>query len=339
MNATDGPEKKIHWPLWGLLVFCGSISLTLSVIHAFDKVKDGDNSGAIVALLTGIAPVIAAAMLSHLVADPYSTMALKIGVGIVFLGAMTLSVKAQAETVRPIVGEDLDIVFPLVLDLSTIVALLALAGVGYSYQAEARKAELRAELLPSVRAELQAEFREQFTVRERELRAELERNKDTELATRERELRTELDGKYGEELAAQEQEIREELITRVRAAEEEIRRQAETEIEQRVRDAVVAAEARVRLEITRAGGGSKRPTKEIEASKKGAGDQANGGLSKRDRAESILRTDPEISVKDLAGMLGCTTKYARNLIHELVPGRGNGQEETPEGEVHLRAVP
>src|SRR5690606_32881089 len=91
--------------------------------------------------LVGIAPVVAAALLAELLANSAVAGWLKTGVGVVFVGAMTLSVDAQAETVKPIVGEDLAVIFPLVLDLSTIVALLALAGVGLKQPAAAETVE------------------------------------------------------------------------------------------------------------------------------------------------------------------------------------------------------
>lgn len=338
MTTTNRNAGHVRWPLWGLLIFCGAISLTLSVMHALAMEEAGDTKGMVAGFIVGVAPVVAAAFLAELVADPYASTGLKLGVGTVFLGGMALSVNAQQAVVLPFVDDNrvLAILFPLVMDLSTIMALLALAGVGYSLNKELQKEELRAEILPEVERELEREFRQELAAREEELRAELERNKTEELAAREEELRAELEGNFGTELAEREQEIRQELVARIQAAEEEIRARAESEMQERIQDAVIAAEARVRLELTKNGTGGKRPQKEISAAGKTGGDQQP---NKRDRAASILRAQPDITPKDLAVMLDCTPKYARNLINELAPEPGNGPDETPGEEVRLRAVP
>lgn len=337
-----------------MLIFCGGCSLTISVIHAMGKEDAGDITGAIVALLVGIAPVIAAALLAHLVGDQYASGQLKAGVGTVFIGAMAISVNAQAEEVdKFLANKVLAYLFPLVLDLSTVMALLALAGVGYSLQRERQLAELRAELEPVLRGELERELGEELEARTRELEGkyatreeELRRELEGKYAAREEELRREmreeleaqrrgLEGEHEAELAAREQELREEFAARARALEGQIRSQIETETEQRVRDAVIAAEARVRLELTRAGNGSRSKGKAIASGKESADGQQ---LNKRDRAASILRDNPNISPKDLADMIECTPKYARMLIAELTPGEGNGHDGTPSEGVFLRAV-
>lgn len=339
MNTTTEPKKKIHWPLWALLVFCGGISLTLSVIHAYGKVQEGDNTGAVVALLTGLAPVVSAALLAHLLTDPYSTVGLKGGVGVVFIGAMSLSLKAQAETVHRYVGDYFDIVFPLVLDFSTIVALLALGGVGYKYQSELAKAALRAEVLPSVKAEVRTELEGEFAARERELREEHERNTAAALAEQKRELTAEHEARRSEELDEREQALREEFVVRARAIAEEARRDAETGIEQRIQDAVIEAESRTRLELsTTTTTTTRRTTKAIAAPAKRADGQASDGLTKKDRALSLIRSNPGITVAELARLADCTTKYARNILNGIDSDADNGSEETPEEEVRLRAV-
>ncbi|NUW45511.1 hypothetical protein [Nonomuraea rhodomycinica] len=349
MTAQHDTDNHTRWPLWGLLVFCGAISLTLSVMHALSKAAEGDLKATVAGFLIGIAPVIAAAFLAHLLTDPYASNLLKGGVGLVFVGGMALSVNAQQEVVLPFVGGNhfLAVLFPIVLDLSTVMALLALSGVGYSYNRALQLEELRKELEPVLNAELRRNFTAEQAAREEELRAELERAKKTELGELQRELeenhsaelaalRRELAERHSEELDEREQAIRGELADRWEHAVAQIRKEAAAETEDRVRDAEIATEARVRLELTKNSTAGKRRPKEIEsASGKGAGQQVN----KRARAASILRTNPDIEVKELAAMLDCTTKYARNLIADMAPGRGNGQGETGSEEVRLRAVP
>ncbi|MCF6467425.1 hypothetical protein FAF44_03220 [Nonomuraea sp. MG754425] len=359
MNTQPSTNEHTRWPLWGLLVFCGAISLTLSVMHALGKAAEGDVEATVAGFLIGIAPVIAAAFLAHLLTDPYAAAGLKGGVGLVFVGGMALSVTAQQEVVLPFVNGNrfLAVLFPIVLDLSTVMALLALSGVGYSYNRAVQLEALRAELQPVLERELEGKFATEQTARETDLRTELGRNKDREIAELRGELTEEhraelaevrrelteehhrelakLQQAHGEELTEQEQALRNEFATRWERAETQIRDAAEAQIQNRVRDAEIAAEARVRLELTKSGTTSKEPRKALGRSTKDDGaPQAN----KRERAESILRAQPGIEVGDLAAMLDCTPKYARNLIKELVPDRGNGRDETGGEEVRLRAV-
>ncbi|MEV4078925.1 hypothetical protein AB0J43_01360 [Nonomuraea fuscirosea] len=361
MTTQPSTQGHTRWPLWGLLVFCGGISLTLSVMHAMSKAAEGDFGASVAGFLVGIAPVIAAAFLAHLLTDPYASPFLKAGVGLVFLGGMLLSVNAQKEVVLPFVGGDegLAILFPIVLDLSTVMALLALSGVGYSYNRAVQLEALRAELLPALTRELEEKFAAEQAARETELTAELGRNKDGEIAELRRELteehraeiadvRRELTEEHGQELAKlrqarseelteQEQTLRNEFATRWEQAEAQIRNEERAGIADQVRDAEIAAEARVRLELTpTAGSGTGRRPKEIS---RGTKTDDVPQVNKRDKAASILRRQPGIEAKDLAAMLDCTPKYARDLIKLLVPERGNGQDETGPEEVRLHAVP
>ncbi|MEU7857865.1 hypothetical protein [Nonomuraea sp. NPDC049141] len=349
MTAQPSTHDHVRWPLWGLLVFCGAISLTLSVMHAMSKAAAGDHKAMVAGFLIGISPVIAAALLAHLLTDPYAAGGLKAGVGLVFVGGMALSVNAQHEVVLPFVGGNdfLAILFPIVLDLSTVMALLALSGVGYSYNRAVQLEELRAELQPVLERELQGKFAEEQAARETELRTELGRNKDTEFAelraelTEERRaeivaLRRELNEKHSEELTDQEQTLRKEFAKRWEVAEVEIRREAASESEALVRDAEIAAEARVRLELTKNDTSGQRRQKAIGRGTKNA---SKPQISVRDRAAAILRDKPDMKASDLAAAIPCTPKYARDLIKELVPGRGNGQDETSGEELRLRVVP
>ncbi|MEV0236845.1 hypothetical protein [Nonomuraea sp. NPDC050786] len=360
MNAQPSTHEHVRWPLYGLLVFCGAISLTLSVMHAMSKAEEGNYAMAVAGFLIGIAPVIAAALLAHLLTDPYAAPALKAGVGLVFLGGMALSVNAQKEIVLPFVNGDegLAILFPLVLDLSTVMALLALSGVGYSYNRAVQLEELRRELEPVLEREIRGKFAAEQDAREAELRAELARNKDAEIAELRRELteerraevaevRRQLTEEHGrelaelrqahsEELVEQEQALRNEFAARWEQAEAQIRKDAASEIEDRVRQAEIAAEARVRLELTRNGTASKGQRKALG---RGSKTDRKPQVSVRDRAAALLRDTPDMKASDLAVALSCSPRYARDLIGELVPGRGNGQDENGGEEVRLRAVP
>ncbi|MEW1842641.1 hypothetical protein AB0392_32255 [Nonomuraea angiospora] len=359
MNAQPSTSEHVRWPLWGLLVFCGAISLTLSVMHAMSKAAEGDFGEMVAGFLVGIAPVIAAAFLAHLLTDPYASNFLKLGVGLVFLGGMALSVTAQQEVVLPFVNGNhfFAILFPIVLDLSTVMALLALSGVGYSYNRAVQLEELRAELQPVLERELQGKFAAEQATREAELRTELGRNKDAEITELRRELTTErraelaevrrelteehgreiaeLRQAHSEQLTEQEQALRNEFATRWEHAEAQIRKDAASETEDRVRQAEIAAEARVRLELTKNGTASKGQRRALGS---GSKNDRKPQLSVRDRAAALLRDTPDMKASDLATALDCSVKYARDLIKELVPGRGNGQDENDGEEVRLRAV-
>ncbi|TYB71282.1 hypothetical protein FXF51_02285 [Nonomuraea sp. PA05] len=360
MTTQPSTQGHTRWPLWGLLVFCGAISLTLSVMHAMEKAAAGDELALVKGFLIGIAPVIAAAFLAHLLTDPFAHNLLKAGVGLVFVGGMALSVNAQQEVVLPFVSGNhfLAILFPIVLDLSTVMALLALSGVGYTYNRALQMEELRAELQPILERELQGKFAVEQAAREEKLRAELGRNKDAEIAELRRELAEEhgtelaevrrglteeqgrelakLQQAHSEELSEQEQALRGEFATRWNQAEAQIRKAAESETEARVQQAVIAAEARVRLELTKNGTASKGRQRAIG---RGAKTESKPQVSMRDRAEALLRNTPDMTARDLATALDCTPKYARDLIKDLVPGRGNGPDESGDEGVRLHAVP
>lgn len=362
MNTHETARPQHGLGLWWFLLIASTVvSITLNLWHALSIKPDAqlvrdacavsttlcERASHVAAQVVGIHPVLGiifaivpplfAALLSHGLVNPLVGAWIKRAILGLFGISMATSIVSQAAVMRPYGGGYwAEWAIPLVLDASALISLHAITTAATAAQTAARTEELREELEPALRTELERKFRAELAAREEELRAELERNKTEELAAREEELRAELEGNFGTELAEREQEIRQELVARIQAAEEEIRARAESEMQERIRDAVIAAEARVRLELTKTGTGGKRPQKEISAAGKTGGDQQP---NKRDRAASILRAQPDIAPKDLAVMLDCTPKYARNLINELAPEPGNGPDETPGEEVRLRAVP
>ena len=125
---------------WAVLVGMGGTSVTYNVCHA---VSHG-SMNLWLALLYGIAPVFAAALLSHIVAEHDGGRFLQGVAFAVMLGAMTLSIGATAAVVKPASGPWMQWLFGAVLDAAALVALrVILSG-------RKRKAEAAAVLeLPS----------------------------------------------------------------------------------------------------------------------------------------------------------------------------------------------
>jgi hypothetical protein len=115
---------------WIALVLCGGISWGVNVAHALGLNGGDPSAGQIsVALMFGTAPVVVAALMSHMLAQSGTAGAFKRTlIFLIFIGAMGLSMKAQAETVEPYSGPYLNLVFPLMLDLATLVALHSIMG-------------------------------------------------------------------------------------------------------------------------------------------------------------------------------------------------------------------
>lgn len=163
---------------WAVLVGMGGTSVTYNVYHA---VTHGQMDLAL-ALLYGIAPVFAAACLSHIVAVYNGGWFMRAVAFAVMLGAMTLSIGATASVVAPTAGP-LRWLFGGVLDAAALVALRVIldrresdAAAGAELEdarcriaeSESAAAELRAELAGAAvaleraelrRAELEAELR------------------------------------------------------------------------------------------------------------------------------------------------------------------------------------
>jgi hypothetical protein len=127
-RSREAEHSHVVPVAWAILITTGTISLPLSIWHAFDQ-------GAfwLVAILYGVAPVLVAALQSHNVAAGAGGKFKRLISFLVLGVAMLMNLKAQAEAVEraagvldlPMVGWRLQLkwLFPLMLDLSTFTAL------------------------------------------------------------------------------------------------------------------------------------------------------------------------------------------------------------------------
>lgn len=125
MSTAEKAEKEAagHGAAWANLVACGGISLAVSLWHATHPEKDV-HPNTFLAVLAAIAPVVTAAFASHNAAKKGAGQRKRVMTCIVFAMGMSLSVKAQAQSIGPIVGGTwLGVIFALMLDVSTFLAL------------------------------------------------------------------------------------------------------------------------------------------------------------------------------------------------------------------------
>jgi uncharacterized membrane protein HdeD (DUF308 family) len=128
MSTTDrAPHGR--GMAWATLLVAGGISLGVNLWHAFDQ---ADNRGHVtlwlgaLAVMYGTAPVVLAAFQSHSAAfTPKGWFRLTLTYVLMLLG-MALSLRAQAAAVEPFAGDGWRWVFPVMVDLSTIEALITL---------------------------------------------------------------------------------------------------------------------------------------------------------------------------------------------------------------------
>lgn len=116
---------------WATLLVAGGISLGVNLWHAFDQ-ADHHGHGHVtswlgaLAVMYGTAPVVLAAFQSHSAAfTPKGWFRLTLTYVLMLLG-MALSLRAQAAAVEPFAGKGWRWVFPVMVDLSTIEALITL---------------------------------------------------------------------------------------------------------------------------------------------------------------------------------------------------------------------
>lgn len=148
---------------WSVLIGMGGTSVTFNVCHA---VGHGQLALAL-ALLYGIAPVFAAAFLSHIAAVHHGGWFMRSVTFAVMLGAMSLSIGATASVVAPAAGA-LRWLFGCVLDAAALVALRVILDRRESDAAEATAledaqqqagdAQERAAIAESAAAQLTAEL-------------------------------------------------------------------------------------------------------------------------------------------------------------------------------------
>ena len=157
MSTKDAPHGR--GMAWATLLVAGGISLGVNLWHAFDQADDGGHVtlwlGAL-AVMYGTAPVVLAAFQSHSAAfTPKGWFRLTLTYVLMLLG-MALSLRAQAAAVEPFAGDGWRWVFPVMVDLSTIEALITLViSARVARTVPARLEEARPEEAPvAVRTEL-----------------------------------------------------------------------------------------------------------------------------------------------------------------------------------------
>jgi len=133
------------WAAWTILIAMGGTSVTYNVWHAVH----GGHMPAGLALLYGLAPVAAAILLSHIVAEYDGGWFLQGTAFVIMLAAMSLSAYATAVTVAPVAGPVFAWVFGLTLDAAALVALRVILA------SRSRKAEAAA-AAEAAHAELEA---------------------------------------------------------------------------------------------------------------------------------------------------------------------------------------
>lgn len=133
---------------WATLLVSGGISLGVNLWHAFDQAPHGHVTWwfAALAVMYGAAPVVLAAFQAHSAAfTPKGWFRLALTYLLMLLG-MALSIRAQAAAVEPFAGKGWRWVFPVMVDLSTIEALITLV---ISARSRARGPVVRGEPLAS----------------------------------------------------------------------------------------------------------------------------------------------------------------------------------------------
>lgn len=131
-KTADTARSVRRWG-WSILLTTASISLAFNIGHALNPPAPthapGEAGGAEVhavpvalAVLYGVAPVLVALMLSHLMAIQAGRAWKRAGTGLVFVAALALSVRAIYEVLAPIAGR-WGLLFALMLDVASLLAL------------------------------------------------------------------------------------------------------------------------------------------------------------------------------------------------------------------------
>lgn len=131
-KTADTARSVRRWG-WSILLTTASISLAFNIGHALNPPAPthapGEAGGAEVhavpvalAVLYGVAPVLVALMLSHLMAIQAGRAWKRAGTGLVFVAALALSVRAIYEVLEPIAGR-WGLLFALMLDVASLLAL------------------------------------------------------------------------------------------------------------------------------------------------------------------------------------------------------------------------
>lgn len=118
---------------WAILLSTGGISLTFNIAHAIHAAEVG-KVHAFLAVLYGVAPVLVALMLSHLMGIQQGGRFKRFITTMVFVAAMGLSVSAIAAVLQPIAG-DAGYVFAVMLDVASLMGLNEILTSGSKTQA------------------------------------------------------------------------------------------------------------------------------------------------------------------------------------------------------------
>ncbi|WP_329430933.1 hypothetical protein OG339_48135 (plasmid) [Streptosporangium sp. NBC_01495] len=326
---------------WFVLISGTTFSIVLNLWHALTMT--GEKTHAILGIIFAIVPAAFAALLSHGLVNPDVGTGMQWVILMLFVISMLTSITSQAAVLRPYGGGyGAEWSVPLVLDASALIALHFITKATKTAREVARHAEaeadlnaIRAELRPSVEAEVrveleaelaaaEAELRAEFTARQAELTAEATRNYEAEVSAVRTQSRAELEAELTaaradmeEELTRRQGVLETEFATRLAQTEADLRRRSETECAERVRRAEVETEGRIRLEFA-------QDTKPKTKGDTPAAKTADTPLSRQERAELLkakarilLQQRPNINGAELGRALKVSDRYGRDLLREM----------------------
>lgn len=119
-HTAAGAASARRWG-WAILLITGAISLVFNVAHALEAAAAAHLHAGL-GVLYGVAPVLVALMLSHLIGVQQSGRGKRIVTGLVFVAALSLSVSAIAAVLWPIAGYG-SYVFAIMLDVAALMGL------------------------------------------------------------------------------------------------------------------------------------------------------------------------------------------------------------------------
>ncbi|WP_433250419.1 hypothetical protein ACQPYK_04125 [Streptosporangium sp. CA-135522] len=342
-----GTTVSVILNLWHALSLTGPE--TVAAAKAAGKTAPEVGTGhPVLGIIFALVPAVFAALLSHGLVSPMAAKWFRAAILALFAVSMLTSIASQAAVMRPYGGGyGAEWSIPLVLDASALLALHFITKAATTAreaivweQQEAELAVMKAELRPLVEAELRAELEAEVQALRAELETEAARTREAERdavrAEVQAELGTELQASRREmetALAAREVELNKQLADRMAQAETQIRRDAESDTQRRVRRAEVETEARVRLELT----ADAKPKTRAKTAATPAKKTTRTDLSTKDRAR-ILRIDrPGITGTELGRALNVSDRYGRQLLEQLLEEEA-GAPDVSASEVVLRAV-
>lgn len=127
MDRSDRPELQAQpgrnsggalGASWAVLLTMGGTSMTYNLWHA----THGGHMNIWLALPAGMAPVLAAMLLSHIVGASRGGAWMRVAAALIMVGAMSLSMSATAAVVAPALGTGWRWLFGLVIDAAALLA-------------------------------------------------------------------------------------------------------------------------------------------------------------------------------------------------------------------------